>query len=128
VLKPGGHFSISDIVLEGDLPEGIKASAEMYAGCVAGAIQKNDYLDFIEKSGFTNIQIQKQKPILIPDEILLEYLSENELKDFLASGTGIFSITVYAEKPGGEHTEKKKLNLKDLKTVSTEPCCGPGCC
>ncbi|MEZ4920826.1 MAG: arsenite methyltransferase [Saprospiraceae bacterium] len=128
VLKPGGHFSISDIVLEGDLPEGIKASAEMYAGCVAGAIQKNDYLDFIEKSGFTNIQIQKQKPILIPDEILLEYLSESELKDFLASGTGIFSITVYAEKPGGEHTEKKKLNLKDLKTASTEPCCGPGCC
>lgn len=52
ILKPGGHFSISDIVIEGELPEELKKAAEMYAGCVSGAIQKDDYLSIITKSGF----------------------------------------------------------------------------
>ena len=105
VLKPGGHFSISDIVLIGQLPAGIKNVAEMYAGCVSGAIQKQDYLELIENNGFTNIMIQKEKAIIIPDDILQNYLSENEIAAFKNSGTGIFSITVYAEKP----LEKTKL-------------------
>jgi arsenite methyltransferase len=126
VLKPGGHFSISDIVLDGELPENIKNAAEMYAGCVSGAIQMKDYLHILEEAGFKNITIQKQKPIFIPDHILLEYLSETELKTFLDSGTGIISITVYAEKPGG--AEKTKLNLIDLGTKNAGACCEPGCC
>jgi ubiquinone/menaquinone biosynthesis C-methylase UbiE len=107
VLKPGGHFSISDIVLVGQLPTGIKNVAEMYAGCVSGAIQKQAYLELIKNNGFTNIMIQKEKAIIIPDDILQNYLSENEIAAFKNSGTGIFSITVYAEK---------------------ESCCAPGCC
>src|SRR6476646_972063 len=75
VLKPGGHFSISDIVLEGELPKEIQQAAEMYAGCVAGAIQKSDYLDLIETTGFKNSTIQKDKPIIVPDDILLQYLT-----------------------------------------------------
>ena len=59
VLKPGGHFSISDIVLEGQLPGPIKEAAEMYAGCVSGAIQKQDYLQLIRANGFQNIQVKK---------------------------------------------------------------------
>src|SRR5690242_17209421 len=50
VLKPGGHFSISDIVLVGDLPANIQNAAEMYAGCVSGAIQKQTYLELIESN------------------------------------------------------------------------------
>jgi SAM-dependent methyltransferase len=111
VLKPGAHFSISDIVLEGALPKPIQQAAEMYAGCVSGAIQKKVYLELIQQNGFTNITIQKEKPILIPDDILLQYLSKDELEQFRNSQTGIFSITVYAEKP-----EKKSA------------CCEPGCC
>lgn len=99
VLKPGGHFSISDIVLVGALPESLRKSAEMYAGCVAGAIQKDEYLEIINKTGFKNIQIQKEKAIIIPDDILQKYLDENQLKDFKEGGMGIFSITVFAEKP-----------------------------
>src|SRR5688572_10363813 len=99
VLKPGGHFSISDIVLEGDLPAEIKEAAEMYAGCVSGAIQKNVYLELIEAAGFKNITVQKDKAIIIPDDILSNYLSEEQLAAFKQSGTGIRSITVYAEKP-----------------------------
>jgi SAM-dependent methyltransferase len=112
VLKPGGHFSISDIVLEGQLPKEIKEAAEMYAGCVAGAIQKQVYLELIEANGFINITIQKDKAIIIPDDILGNYLSAAQLVTFKKSGTGIRSVTVYAEKP----LEEKKS------------CCGPECC
>lgn len=111
VLKPGGHFSISDIVLEGELPKEIQQAAEMYAGCVAGAIQKQAYLELIETNGFKNITVQKDKPIVVPDDILQQYLSEEQLLAFKQSGTGITSITVYAEKP-----------------VESKTCCGPDCC
>jgi len=99
VLKPGGHISVSDVVLRGDLPLNLKQAAEMYAGCVSGAIQINDYLQIIENCGLENIKVQKEKIISIPDEILLNYLNQEELDSFKTSGTGIYSITVYAEKP-----------------------------
>lgn len=99
VLKPGGHFSISDVVLTGNLPPALQNAAEMYAGCVAGAIQKDDYLALINQNGFSNIIIQKEKRIVIPDDILTDYLNASELQHFRSGSTGIFSITVYAEKP-----------------------------
>jgi SAM-dependent methyltransferase len=126
VLKPGGHFSISDIVLVGDLPEALKHDAEMYAGCVAGAIQKQDYLQYIKDAGFDAITIQKEKTIEIPDDILSKYLSEKQLSDFKSGSTGIFSITVFAKKQG-EKMQKPKANLAELQN---ESCCNPqtGCC
>ncbi len=101
ILKPTGHFSISDIVLVGDLPEKIKNAAEMYAGCVASAIQMEDYLKIIENSGFKNITLQKKKPIIVPDDILKNYLKEEEIQQYKDSTTRIYSITVYAEKVVG---------------------------
>ncbi len=109
VLKPGGHFSISDIVLEGSLPKELREAAEMYAGCVSGAIQKGEYLKLIEAAGFREVIVQKDKAIILPDDLLRSYLSEEQLADYKNSGTGIRSITVYAEKPN-------------------EACCKPGCC
>lgn len=111
VLKPGGHFSISDIVLVGELPGNIKNAAEMYAGCVAGAIRKNEYLQLIADNGFKNITLQKEKVITVPDDILSNYLLAEQVASFKNSGTRIFSITVYAEKPAAEKS-----------------CCGPECC
>lgn len=107
VLKPGGHFSISDVVLVGNLPEELRKDAEMYAGCVSGAIQKSEYLKLIEANGFSNLVVQKEKPITIPDDILKTVLNESELNDFKSGATGIYSITVYAEKskPCGCGTE-----------------------
>jgi len=99
VLKPGGHFSISDVVLSGKLPEQLKNAAEMYAGCVSGAIQKETYLELIKINGFTDMRIQKEKPIIIPDDILKNYLSPQELAAFKSGNTGIFSISVFAAKP-----------------------------
>lgn len=114
VLKPGGHFSISDIVLEGEIPAKWKQVAELYAGCVSGAIQKNEYLGIIEEAGFKNITVQKDKDIIIPDEILKEYLSDADIAEYKASQVRIASITVYGEKPA-----------KDERN-----CCEPGagCC
>ncbi|MEZ5070451.1 MAG: arsenite methyltransferase [Bacteroidales bacterium] len=100
VLKPGGHFSISDIVLVGDLPEALREDAVMYAGCVAGAIQKEDYLGLIREAGFQSLAIQKEKVVALPEDLLLKYLTREEVQDFHGKSTGIFSITVYAEKPG----------------------------
>lgn len=98
VLKPGGHFSISDIVLIGNLPDNLSNAAEMYAGCVSGAIQKETYLELIQTNGFSNITIQKEKSIIIPDDILKNYLNETEIENFKSDDTGIYSITVFAEK------------------------------
>ena len=98
VLKSGGHFCVSDIVLSGNLPDALVKDAEMYAGCVSGALQKEDYLGVIEKAGFRNIQLRKEKEIILPDEILLKYLSEEQLSNFKTGDTGIYSITVFAIK------------------------------
>ena len=114
VLKSGGHFSISDIVLQGYLPEKWKQVAELYAGCVAGAIQKEAYLGMIEEAGFENITIQKEKEIILPEDILANYLSAEEITAYKSGTTKIVSITVYADKPAkDEHN-----------------CCEPGggCC
>ncbi len=99
VLKQKAHFSISDIVLEGQLPDKIKQAAEMYAGCVSGAIQKDEYLNIIHTSGFVNISLLKEKKIIIPDDILLQYIDKDGLEELKKSDLGIYSITVYAEKP-----------------------------
>jgi ubiquinone/menaquinone biosynthesis C-methylase UbiE len=98
VLKSDGHFCISDVVLKGDLPEALVKDAEMYAGCVSGAIQKEEYLQLIKNSGFKNIFVLKEKEITLPDEILSNYLNEEELINFKSSNLGIFSITVFGEK------------------------------
>ena len=98
VLKQDGHISISDVVLVGNLPEEIRGAAEMYAGCVSGAIQKSDYLSIIEKSGFKNISIQKEKVITLPEDILSKYLNAEQIAVYQNSNIGIYSVTVYAEK------------------------------
>ena len=120
VLKPGGHFNISDIVLRGQLPENIRKAAEMYAGCVSGALQESEYMGIVHDLGFEQVTIQKRKAIKLPDDILSNYLSAEEIAAFRTSGTGIFSITVAATKPA---MLAEKVALKAA-------CCGPdsSCC
>ena len=98
VLKPGGHFSISDVVISGDLPLPIQKAAEMYAGCVAGAIQKEMYLQTIKDAGFQDVRVDKEKQVSLPDELLLKYLTNEELKSFRTSGVGVYSVNIYAKK------------------------------
>lgn len=110
ILKPNAHFCISDVVLKGELPNPLKNAAEMYAGCVSGALQKEEYLTIIDNAGFKNIEIKTEKQIIIPDDILSNFLSDKEIDELKKSNLGVFSITVFAKKP--------------------ETCCAPGgnCC
>ncbi len=98
ILKPGGHFCISDIVIRGQLPEELKKSAEMYAGCIAGAVQQEEYTGIIKETGFKNVEIKKTKTINLPDEILKNYLTQNQILEFRNKEIGIFSITVEGTK------------------------------
>lgn len=116
VLKPGGHFSISDIVIDGKLPENLRKAAELYVGCISGAIDKMDYLDTIYQAGFRNLKLQKEKVIELPDETIAQYLNEEQMKSYKASGARILSITVFGEKPD-------KSVVQEAKS-----CCGPECC
>ncbi len=98
VLRTGGHFCVSDVVVKGDLPEKILHDSEMYAGCVAGAVDWDEYIGIIAAQGFTDIKVHTSKQIEIPDDILSFYLNGEELRQFKQSGTGLFSITVSAYK------------------------------
>lgn len=108
VLKKGGHFSVSDIVLNGTLPDSIRTAAEMYAGCVSGAIQKDEYLHLLKQVGFSDVTVQKEKVINLPDEILLQYMNKDEIAEFRKSGNSLSSVTVYGKK--------------------AEACCSGDCC
>jgi SAM-dependent methyltransferase len=98
ILKHGGHFCISDIVIIGELPDELRNSAAAYAGCVAGAMQKEEYLAVIKSQGFKNVEIKTTKVIELPDELLKEYLSSEMIDEFKKGDFGIVSITVVGEK------------------------------
>ncbi|MDZ7763754.1 MAG: arsenite methyltransferase [Melioribacteraceae bacterium] len=98
ILKPGAHFCISDVVIKGELTEELKQSAELYAGCVAGALEQDEYVNIIRDAGFENIEIKKTKQIELPGELLSQYLSDRGLKDYEENLKGIFSITVVGTK------------------------------
>lgn len=97
ILRPGGHLSISDIVTDGELPADLRKEAEMYAGCISGALKESEYLDIIRDMGFTNITIMNKRIIDLPQEVTDKYGVTAELNS--DTGTGIYSITVYAKKP-----------------------------
>ena len=99
IIKKGGHFSISDIVLQGEPPDDLRKEAALYAGCISGAVQKEEYLRIIKEAGFANIVVQKDRKIEIPNEILAKFLTIDQLREYKKSHVGIFSVTVYAEKP-----------------------------
>ncbi|GJM34229.1 MAG: arsenite S-adenosylmethyltransferase [Saprospiraceae bacterium] len=135
ILKTGGHFSISDIVYQGALPPDILEAAEMYAGCVAGASEKGKYLGIIKAAGFKNIQIKKERLITLPDDLLLKYINDQDLAAFKASDSGIYSITVYADKLDAgaccEATESACCGSETKNEKAESACCGTtdtGCC
>jgi ubiquinone/menaquinone biosynthesis C-methylase UbiE len=108
ILKPGKHFSISDVVFKGHVPDQLKRSAELYAGCVSGALLIQDYLDAIEAAGFVKVSVQQQRKIDIPLEMLEQVLDHDQIQAYKNQAFGIYSVTVYGEKP--------------------EDCCDTNCC
>lgn len=99
VLKPGGHFSISDIVIRGNLPAEVRNIAELYAGCVSGATDLDQYLDTVQAAGFEEITIDKERQIDLPDDFLLEHITPEVLAAFRAGKANIYSINIFGRKP-----------------------------
>ena len=130
ILKANGHFSISDIVYSGYLPDGVLEAAEMYAGCVAGASEKGKYLGIIKAIGFKNIQTKKERLIDLPDELLLKYINTDELEKFRQSGSGVYSITIYADKLDEgkccDSNENGCCGSESAATPEKSGCCGAG--
>ena len=97
ILQPGGHFCVSDIVAHGALPDAIRRSAELHAGCVAGALDEDEYLGLIDTAGFVDVEVPARRRIEIPDEALPADLSVSERAVF--DEGGLWSVTVRAAKP-----------------------------
>lgn len=95
VLKPGGRFSVSDIVLAGELPDKLREAAALYVGCIAGALQQEEYLSVVRAAGFLDSEVRQSRPIDLPDELLAEVLTPPECDAFRASGVRVLSVTVY---------------------------------
>ena len=98
VLKPGGHFCVSDIVLKGELPDDMREAAALYAGCVSGALQKEDYLQIVKDAGYSEVEVKDERINDVPDEYLRESVSQETIDAYRDSGAGIFSITVVGTK------------------------------
>jgi arsenite methyltransferase len=99
VLKPGGHFCVSDIVASADLPDWVQGIAEAYAGCVAGAIPRESYLEVIGESGFNRVTVAAERRIEVPADLLARSLTDQQRDEAERTDLHVLSVTVTAFKP-----------------------------
>jgi len=99
VLKPGAHFCISDIVASQALPDWTQQVAALYVGCVSGAIPQADYLKLIADRGFEAVEIKVSRRIDIPQEIIAEAASQEQIAEAKGKDLHVLSITVTGKKP-----------------------------
>lgn len=98
-LKHHGQFCLSDIMIRGNMPIGLKMDADMSMGCMAGSLQVEEYIAMLEKIGFEEISIHEENKLELPDAMLHYYLPPDEAQEFRDGVPGIYSITLSAEKP-----------------------------
>jgi SAM-dependent methyltransferase len=109
VLRPGGRFAVSDVVVRGEVPEAIRRSMELWVGCVAGALSEADYRSKLANAGFVGVGVE-----------VTRVYSSDDARAFLA-----------AEGFAGEGVAKEvdgKFVSAFIRAVKPEPCCAPGCC
>lgn len=94
VLKPGAHFCISDIVTSEELPGWVRGIAEAYAGCVAGAIPKDAYLQLVRDAGFKDVRVVSERRIEVPAELLAEHLGPEQRREASERDLHVMSVTV----------------------------------
>jgi arsenite methyltransferase len=111
VLKPGGRFAVSDVVVRGEVPEQVRRSMEMWVGCIAGALQDHDYVAKLAKAGFDGIDIEPTRVYNIEDA-----------RQFL-TGEGIDVAAIAPQ-------VQNKFMSAFIRAVKPTPkeCCGPACC
>ncbi len=117
VLRPGGHVCVSDVVSRGALPDAVRASAELYAGCVAGAVDRGDYLALLSEAGFEGVEVVAERPIDLPDGLLPE-----------GAEAPLFSVTVRATRPTIETATAAAATAPTLRVYDPPQCCSTGVC
>jgi arsenite methyltransferase len=118
VLKPGGRFAVSDVVVRGDVPDAVRKSMELWVGCVAGALHENDYRTFLADAGFESIDVEPWRVYQVEDAT--HFLTEAGLDVATLAGQvdgKIASAFVRATKP-----------LAPVPAPGEGNCCAPGCC
>ncbi len=119
VLKPGGRFAVSDVVIRGEVPEEVRRSMELWVGCIAGALSEDEYRAKLAAVGFTDIELETTRVFNVADA--RSFLIEAGLDvDSIASTVSgrITSAFVRAKKPNPERESKG----------AAQACCGPTCC
>ncbi len=110
VLKPGGHFAVSDVVAQGEVPDAVRKSMMLWVGCIAGALEENDYIAKLAKAGFTDISVEPTRIYSIEDARRFLEDADVDVDAIAAQSEGkLMSAFVRATKPAGA-------------------CCGPNCC
>lgn len=118
VLKPGGRFAVSDVVVRGTMPDEVRRNMELWVGCVAGALEETEFLSLLSDAGFTDPSIEPTR--VYKTEDALQFLSESGLdtSNVAAMDGKIMAAFVRANKPVGA-----PVIVDQEKT-----CCGPTCC
>ncbi|MFN2566422.1 MAG: arsenite methyltransferase [Gemmatimonadaceae bacterium] len=111
VLKPGGRFAVSDVVARGEIPAEVRRNMELWAGCVAGALEENEFLTLLTEVGFEDADIEPTR-----------YFEGGGLR--VEGGASLMSAFVRARKPTAD------ARAKQLETLASagQACCGPTCC
>jgi ubiquinone/menaquinone biosynthesis C-methylase UbiE len=126
VLKPGGRFAVSDVVVRGEVPASIRKNMELWIGCVAGALSDRDYLDKLAQAGFVEAGIEVTRVYTVEDA--KEFLAAQgpAMQQLAAEVDGKFvSGFIRAVKP------ERRGDASTSSTIEsgTSSCCGPkGCC
>jgi arsenite methyltransferase len=115
VLKPGGRFAVSDVVVRGDVPDEVRRSMEMWVGCIAGAFQDHEYIGKLAKAGFDGIDIEPTRVYSIEDA-----------RQFL-TGEGI-NVDAIATQVENKFMSAFIRAFKPSRETSPKECCGPACC
>jgi SAM-dependent methyltransferase len=112
VLKPGGRFAISDVVVRGEVPVNVRKSMELWVGCIAGALEENEYREKLARAGFASIDVEPTRVYKI-----------EEAREFLEAA-GLDAAAV------GPQIEGKFISafVRATKPTSAAACCGPTCC
>ena len=135
VLRPGGHFCVSDIVTDGPLPEAVRRSAELYAGCVAGAIDESEYRALLDAVGFEEVDAPSRRRIDLPEEALPGTLTDAE-RAAMDEG-GLWSVTMRGRRPDRSPSADQDSAGPRPEAASAPPllevfdpamCCSTGVC
>ena len=129
VLKPGGRFAVSDVLIRGEIPAALRRNMELWVGCVAGALEENEFLSLLAEAGFEDGSIEVTREYHPTDARV--WLEEAGLDvDAMAAEIDgrVVSGFVRARKPAGAGASPRPALATLAAAPAEAPCCGPDCC